>query len=287
MEKNVWYVTGASRGIGLSLVKRLIQKGYYVGATTRNIDRLIENLGSLYNPDQVLPLCVDLKCEKSVIQSILQTIQKFDKIDVVVNNSGFGSHGTVECLSDEEARSQFDINFFGTLNVIRNVLPFLRTNTSSMYGPRIINISSICGFYGGFSAAGLYSSTKFAIDGLTQSLANEVRPLGIFATCVLPGVFRSPFLDDSTFLVSKKTIPEYEYVNNTLSSLKSTHNNQQGDPEKLVDILLLVSKDKNPPVTLPIGPDSYELIEKRINEIKGDIEKYKDLATSTNFSFEA
>ena len=174
MDNNkVWLITGASKGLGLALVKKLLALGYCVAATSRNIKKLSEAVGN--KDSNFLPLEVDLLNELSVTEAISVTIKKFGKIDVVVNNAGYGLIGTLEELSDEEARKNFDVNVFGSLNVIRKVMPHLRKQKSGT----IFNISSIGGFTGNFPGFGIYCATKFAVVGFTESLAAEVKPFGI------------------------------------------------------------------------------------------------------------
>jgi len=283
-DNRVWFVTGASKGIGLILVKKLIKDGFRVAATTRSTEALIKNLGESYNADQVLVLAVDLANEESVKQAISDTLGKFSKIDVVVNNAGYGLFGAIEAITDKEARDVFDVNVFGPLNVLRNVLPSLRSNKSTEYGPRVYNISSIAGFSGNFPGVGLYCATKFALDGLTQSAFAELAPLGIKVTSVLPGYFNTDFLNSGSITTSKKEIPEYENVKQTIDfHLHQMNHKQLGDPAKLVDLLIHLSKQSNVPLTLPVGPDAYECMCKRMDETKKDLEEFKSQTTVTNF----
>ncbi|KAF2071567.1 hypothetical protein CYY_007119 [Polysphondylium violaceum] len=282
-DNRVWFVTGASKGIGLSLVKRLVKNGFRVAATSRSTEQLIKNLGELYNTDQVLALSVDLANEESVKQAVSDTLGKFSTIDVVVNNAGYGFFSPIEAISDKEARDLFDINFFGPLNIMRNTLPHLRTNKSSEYGPRIYNISSVGGFFGNFPGVGLYCASKFALDGLTQSANAELAEFGIKVTSVLPGYFRTEFLQSTSVSVSKNFIPEYETANKVTDlHINQVNNNQSGDPDKLADLLINISREKNPPLTLPVGPDAYEYFGKRIEAIQKDLEAFKDQTTKTN-----
>jgi len=183
----VWFVTGASKGLGLSLVKRLLNEGCKVAATSRTIESLEKEVGTSAN---FLPLEVDVIDEKSVNNAIAKTLETFGGIDVVVNNAGYGQLGTLEELSAKEASQNFDTNVFGVLNVIRNVMPHFRSKKSG----HIINISSIAGFLGTFPGWGIYNATKFAVAGLTEALSAETKSLGVNATIVYPGYFRTNFL---------------------------------------------------------------------------------------------
>ena len=172
--QQIWFVTGASKGLGLSLVKQLLDNGFSVAATSRNSDDLRQAVGS--TDARFLPLAVDLKTETSVAEAINATIGHFGRIDVVVNNAGYGLLGSIEELTDQEARENFDVNVFGSLNVIRNVMPHLRAQQAG----HIINISSIGGFTGAFPGFGIYCATKFAVEGF----------LGV-AGCGIQGVWYS------------------------------------------------------------------------------------------------
>ncbi|HMF73028.1 MAG TPA: SDR family oxidoreductase, partial [Flavitalea sp.] len=180
MKNKVWFITGASKGLGLSLVKKLLQKGYRVAATSRNVKELQREVDG--TPDQFLALNVDLTNESSVKAAIDETVQHFGNIDVVVNNAGYGIVGSLEELSDEEARENFNINVFGSLNVIRKSMPYLRSQGSG----HIFNISSIGGFNGVFPGFGLYTASKFAVHGFSESLVAEVKPFGVKVTIVSP-----------------------------------------------------------------------------------------------------
>src|SRR5690606_10363193 len=170
--KKVWLVTGASKGLGLSLVKKLLAQNYRVVATSRNIQSLIAEVGEV--SDVFLPLEVSLTDNEHVKEGIAKSIAHFGQLDVIVNNAGFGQIGTLEELTDEEARNSFDVNVFGSLNVIRNAMPYLRKNRSG----HIFNIASVGGFSGAFPGWGIYCATKFAVVGFTESLAEEVKGLG-------------------------------------------------------------------------------------------------------------
>src|SRR5688572_14506121 len=204
--KKTWFVTGASKGLGLSLVKQLLSQGYQVAATSRSLNDLNKAVGE-NNPD-FLPLTVDLKTEASVEKAVNAAVDRFGKIDVVVNNAGYGQAGSLEELSDRESRDNFDINVFGVLNVIRSVMPHLRKQG---FG-HILNISSIAGFTAGFPGFGIYCATKFALEGLSESLATEAKAFGIKVTLVEPGYFRTSFLTADSLRVPANEIAAYKEV---------------------------------------------------------------------------
>ncbi|MBD2754296.1 SDR family oxidoreductase [Spirosoma validum] len=279
MKTQVWFVTGASQGLGLTLVKKLVSAGYKVAATSRNGNELSQavNAGS----DVFLPLTMNLTDEVSVGQAIRQTIEHFGRIDVVVNNAGYGLVGALEELSDAEARQNFDINVFGSLNVIRHVLPHLRQQQSG----HIFNISSIGGFTGAFAGFGIYCATKFAMQGFTESLSDEVKPFGIKATVVYPGYFRTNFLKDSSLSVPKNPIDAYQNVRDTQATHQNSYNgNQPGDPEKAAELLIDIAEQPEPPLHLFLGQDAYELAEAKIKSVQSDMNDVRDKATATGFT---
>ena len=195
--KKVWFITGASQGLGLALTKELLTQGYRVAATSRRKERLVEALG---NPtDAFLPLECDLLDEDSIRRTVTTTVAHFGQLDVIVNNAGYGLLGALEEVSDAEARQNFDVNVFGTLNIIRHALPYLRKQHSGHF----FNIASVGGFSGGFPGFGVYCATKFAVHGFTEALSEEVKPFGIAATVVSPGYFRTNFLSKSSLTVAE------------------------------------------------------------------------------------
>jgi short-subunit dehydrogenase len=177
--KKVWFITGASKGFGLSLVKQLLDAGQFVAATSRNRQELIEAVDTAAN--NFLPLQVDLVNESSVSLALQHSYEVFGRIDVVINNAGYGIAGAIEELTDKETRQAFDVNVFATLNVIRYVMPYLRKQHSG----HIINISSIAGIAPGIGFA-VYAAAKYAVIGLSEVLAADVRSLGIKVTVVAP-----------------------------------------------------------------------------------------------------
>jgi len=275
--KKVWFVTGASKGLGLTLVKKLLSNGNRVAATSRNISELEKAVG---NHENFLPLSVNLIDENSVEAAISQTISKFGQLDVVVNNAGYGMIGALEELSDRESRENFDVNVFGSLNVIRKTLPQMRKQQSG----HIFNISSIGGFSGNFPGFGIYCATKFAVTGFTESLAAEVKSLGIKATVVEPGYFRTEFLSSGSLAVPSNPIDAYKEVRDTQIAHQQDINNQQpGDPAKGCDVIIAAAESENAPLHLFLGPDAYAVAGAKIADVQKDMEDWKVLATATNF----
>jgi len=278
IERKVWYVTGASKGLGLSLVKQLLARGCKVAATSRSLTDLQRSVGAGH--EDFLPLAVDLTNEVSVQQSLAAVIAKFGKIDVVVNNAGYGLVGSLEELSDKESRANFEVNVFGMLNVIRNTMPYLRKQSSG----HIFNISSIGGFTGGFPGFGIYCATKFAVVGLSESLAAEARAFDIYVTVVLPGYFRTNFLSSGSLGIPENQLPEYAEVRASQKAHQDAINgNQPGDPEKAVAAIIAVAETENPPITLFLGKDAYDTADKKILSIQNEMDVWEELAITTGF----
>ncbi|MNR09962.1 3-oxoacyl-[acyl-carrier-protein] reductase FabG [compost metagenome] len=188
--------------------------------------------------------------------------------------------GALEELSDKESRENFDINVFGSLNVIRKVLPQMRKQQSG----HIFNISSIGGFSGNFPGFGIYCATKFAVAGFTESLAAEVKSQGIKATVVEPGYFRTEFLNASSLAVPANPIDAYKEVRDSQAMHQNDINNQQpGDPAKAAEVMIEAAKSENPPLHLFLGPDAYQVAEAKITDVQRDMANWKYLATATNF----
>lgn len=275
--KKVWLVTGASKGLGLSLVKRLLTEGYKVAATSRTVQSLEKEVGASAN---FLPLEVNITDEKSVSNAITKTLETFGTIDVVVNNAGYGQLGTLEELTDKEARENFDTNVFGLLNVMRNVIPHLRDKKSG----HIINISSIAGFLGAFPGWGIYNATKFAVAGLTEAFSAEAASLGIKATIVYPGYFKTNFLLQDSLRLAKNPIAEYKAARD----LEVVHNtqiigNQPGDPEKAALTFIRLAESKNPPLHFFMGSDAVAMANTKIGILQNELSANEALSKSTDF----
>lgn len=274
-KEKIWFITGASKGMGLLLAKLLLSKGDKVAATSRNIEQLISNIGIESNT--FLPIELDITKSDKVEKAIIHTIDYFGRLDVVVNNAGFSFIGSIEELTDEEFRKALDVNLFGTVNVIRASLSQFR----KQYSGHIINIASAAGYIAGANI-GSYVTSKFAMVGLTESLALEIAPLNIKATVVLPGSFRTNFLNEDSLNYAKKTIPEYESAK-TYKSYADRAGTQPGDPKKLVvELFNLVNMEK-PPVHLILGTDSYKMITNKMKTNLQDFENYRLISDSTNF----
>ncbi|HKO50077.1 MAG TPA: SDR family NAD(P)-dependent oxidoreductase [Polyangiaceae bacterium] len=279
MKKNdVWFVTGASKGIGLILVKQLLARGYRVAATSRSLGELTRALEA--KSERFLPLELELGDETATLRSIQATQAHFGSLQVVVNNAGYGQFGTVEETSDEEARRNFDVNVFGTLNVLRAALPVLREQRSG----HVFNVSSIAGYVGGFSGWGIYCATKFALSGLTEALHADLLPLGVKVTLVYPGYFRTSFLSEASLMEPKKPIAAYEAARASRKQHGQViDGNQPGDPQKLADALIDVYERDNPPLHLFLGADAVSLAEAKQARIEQAIAEQRTISVATDF----
>lgn len=273
--KKTWFVTGASKGLGLALVKQLLALGQNVAATTRYPEALTASVGGNEN---LLALHADLADDTSVKQAITSAIEKFGTIDVAINNAGYGIGGSLEELSDEEVRQSFDINVFGTINVIRNVLPHMREQKSG----HIINISSIAGFAASTGWAA-YAATKFAVTGLTEVLADDVREFGITATVVLPGGFRTSFLDKDSIVIAEKRLDEYTTMREAQQRLLLLDGKQGGDPEKAAALMIQTAFAENPPLRLILGSDAYKRATTKVETLAKELEAGRETTISTDF----
>jgi NAD(P)-dependent dehydrogenase (short-subunit alcohol dehydrogenase family) len=275
-KQKVWYITGASKGFGLSLVKQLLNAGQQVAATSRNKDELIKAVG--YSGPDFLPLQVNLPDEASVGASIQATVAAFTKIDVIINNAGYGIGGSIEELSDKETRDSFDVNVFGTLNVIRKAMPYLREQRSG----HIINIASIAGITG-VTGWAIYAATKFSVVGLTEVLADDVRSMGIKVTVVAPGAFRTSFLTPESLFIAKELIDDYQDVRTSHSRYLKMDGSQPGDPEKAAAAIIGVAQEENPPLYLLLGGDAFNRAMNKLNLLDKEFRMNEELTKSMDY----
>jgi NAD(P)-dependent dehydrogenase (short-subunit alcohol dehydrogenase family) len=271
-----WFITGASRGFGALIAQEALAKGDAVVATARNPARLAEQFG--HHPN-LLALALDVADEAQAHAAAKQAVERFGRIDVLVNNAGYGLVGAVEEATAAEVEALYRTNVFGLLAVTRAVLPHMRRQRSG----RVLNMSSV----GGYAAAagfGVYSSTKFAVEGLSEALAAELAPLGVYVTAVEPGYFRTDFLDDSSLMTSPATIADYhETAGATRSRAQAVNHNQAGDPARLAKVLVEFVDAPNPPVRLPLGSDTVARISQKNAETAALVEQWLPVSVSTDF----
>ncbi|WP_444756714.1 SDR family NAD(P)-dependent oxidoreductase [Pseudomonas sp. A014] len=280
MSKNekTWLVTGASKGIGLALVRELLKSGANVVATSRTLASLVDSIGPA--SDTFFPVQVDLVDERGVQACVAQAIARFGRIDVIVNNAGYGLQGTIEGISDEELRRNFEVNVFAPAHVLRHVLPHMRQQRSG----HVFNIGSIAGFQGGYAGWGIYAATKFALAGLTEALAAEIAEFGIKATLVYPGPVRTEFLSSGSLVVAERNISEYTAAQALLDiHLNEMAGKQAGDPDKLALMIIQAAGAAKPPLHLFCGKIANNLAVDKMEAVKRDLVAWRDLSDATDF----
>lgn len=272
----VWLITGASRGLGLSITEAALAHGDGVIATARNAKSITKRLGEKAG---LLALDLDVTDERQISFAIETAIATFGRIDVLVNNAGYGMSGAIEEASPEEIRHIYDTNVFGVLNVTRAVLPHMRKQRSG----HVISISS-AGGYRSFPGHGIYCSTKFAVEGISEALYGELAPLGIRVTVVEPGFFRTDFLEDTSVVESHKVIEDYDSTSGEARRSVNLYNRQQaGDPAKLAQAMLTLVAVENPPQRLQMGTDALAMVEAKNAVVQQEMTAWRELSASTNF----
>lgn len=271
-KEQVWFITGASNGFGLALVKQLLDGGYKVAATSRDKIQIEEKTGT--NPD-LLALTVDITSDDDVKKAIEQTVATFGKIDVAVNNAGYMLLGALEEVSDKEFRQSMNVNVFAFQNVIRNVMPYFRKQGSGHF----FNFASSAG-YSADACAGSYNAVKSAVIGFSEALALEVKPFNIKVTIVSPGLFRTNFL--GAFPVAQNKIEAYS-TQHLVDAMNQYNGQQPGDPDKLVNVLIDSAGKENAPLHLLMGKDAYQRAVSYYQSQLKKLEQLKDLSFSTDF----
>ncbi|RXJ82388.1 SDR family NAD(P)-dependent oxidoreductase [Arcobacter sp. F2176] len=277
MDKKVYFITGVSQGLGYEMTKHFLKEGHIVAGTTRDISKIDTTLSTNTN---FLALEIDLSNRKDIETSVNQVIRKFSRINVLINNAGYGLFGAIEELSQKEIENNYNINVFGLINVLSAVLPIMRKQRSG----HIFNISSIGGFIGTFPGSGIYCSTKFAVAGLTEGLKADVEEFGIKVILVYPGYFRTNFLESTSMKAPSNEISDYKEAKKMVSTHQNDINqNQPGDPKKLAKMIYEVSLLDEVPFHLFLGSDSYSYAKNKIDTLEIELEKNKELSFSTDF----
>ncbi|SNS38734.1 NADP-dependent 3-hydroxy acid dehydrogenase YdfG [Streptosporangium subroseum] len=273
---SVWFITGASRGFGLLIAREALARGNQVVATARHssdIQKALPDAG-----DDLVAVDLDVTNARQAAAAVQAATDAFGRIDVVVNNAGRGVLGAVEEISDDEARAVFDVNVFGTLTVQRAVLPVLRAQRSG----HVINISSVGGLVGS-PGWGIYGATKFAMEGFTETLSQELAPLGIRVTLVEPGYFRTDFLDASSLRTEGLVIDDYDQTAGaTRRRAVDVNHAQPGDPVKAASAIVDIAEVPDPPLRLLLGVDSVTGVENKLRQVAADIETWRALSISTD-----
>lgn len=273
----VWFITGASRGFGARITAQALAQGDAVVATARDPSTVTKQFGE---NESLLAVKLDVTNEAQAHEAARAAVKKFGRIDVLVNNAGFGLLGAVEEASDAEVQRVFGTNVFGLLNVTRAVLPHMRRQRSG----HVINISSVGG-YAGYPGWGVYGATKFAVEGLSEAMTAELAPLGIHVTVVEPGFFRTDFLDDQSLSRTRQEIPDYiDTVGKTRNVAADVNHAQRGDPSKLAAAFMKLVDAKTPPTRLPLGSDTVERIEAKNAHVEKELAAWRSVSISTDWT---
>jgi short-subunit dehydrogenase len=273
----VWYVTGASQGLGLTLVKMLLDNGYRVAATSRDAHALSQAVG-LVDKERFLPLAVDLNNSDCIYESIQQTLAAFGRLDVVVNNAGYGMTGTAEEITEQDIINIFRINVLATINVAKRVLPIMRSQGAGY----IINMGSVAGFVGapGWS---VYSATKAAVAAFSEVLALDVKEFNINVTVVEPSGFRTGFLTKDSLAFVESKIDGYQAVKDTMERYHAADGKQPGNPERASEILIGLAESEEPPIHLFLGQDAYNRASEKLKVMTAELEYWGETTISADF----
>lgn len=276
-----WFITGATRGIGLEIASAALASGDRVVATGRRLEALRSAFAAHADSDRLLLLPLDVVHQTDALGAVEQAVARFGRIDVLVNNAGYGQFGLFEEISADEVARQFDTNVFGLMNVTRAVLPTMRRQR----GGHILNLSSIGGFKG-FSGSALYCATKFAVEGFSTSLALEVAGFGIQVTVVEPGFFRTDFLDAKSVHYSAPSIEDYALLPEPPQSRFDAYDqNQPGDPVKLGRAVVTLAGMAKPPLHFVAGSDAVEYAEQTFTDRLAEVRAHAALSKSLDGDF--
>ncbi|MBU8818516.1 SDR family NAD(P)-dependent oxidoreductase [Mycolicibacterium goodii] len=269
----VWFITGASRGLGAQIARTALDKGADVAVGVRNPERLPADIA-----ERAFAVHLDVTRTEAIPGAVESVVQRFGRIDVLVNNAGRGLLGALEEVTDAEARSLFDLNVFGLINVTRAVLPHMR----AAGGGKLVHIGSRSGFEGE-PGAGLYSASKFAVAGISEALSAELAPFGIQSMVVEPGVFRTDFLDESSLSVPARRIDAYDGTpaHDTLDWVDDANHTQLGDPVKGAALIYEVTAADKLPRHLLLGRDAVERWRVKADQMADDLAAWEEKSLAT------
>lgn len=270
----VIFITGASRGLGATLATVALDLGYSVIATGRNPEAIAQTLGG--PSERLLVLRLDVTQEAEAQAAVKAAIDRFGRIDVLINNAGYGLLGRIEECAAQEVEAQFQTNVFGLLNVTRAMLPILRAQRSG----HIFNISSLAG-YRGAPGGGIYCATKFAVEAISEALAGEVASFGVQVTTVGPGFFRTEFLSSDSLAYPQHEIDAYGPSGREFWEQKN--GKQEGDPVKLAHVLYRFANAQNAPLRLPMGKDAVKVLGEKIESLQKGLDEVREVASSPWF----
>jgi len=271
--QKVWFITGAGRGIGSDLVTAALAAGHYVVATARDAAAVTDEVGQ---HERLLPLALDVTDLAAVDEAVHQALDRFGRIDVLINNAGRFYTGFFETLSPEQVRAQMEVNFFGTLNITRAVLPVMRAQRRG----HVVTVSALLGIIGA-PFVSLFSASKFALEGWMESLAPEVAPFGITTTIVEPGAFRTkPPKDRGRTVFPEIAIEDYaEATEKSTASVKGFNGHEPGDRKKLASAFVTIVDMEQPPKRWVAGKDAVEGIVAKGRQLIADATAFSELST--------
>jgi len=272
-----WFITGASRGLGMETVLAALATGDQVVATGRDPGKVTAALGV---HERLLILALDVTDSESIRSAVDAALQRFGCIDVLVNNAGYGLLGAFETLSESSIRQQFETNLFGAFAVTRAVLPTMRAQRSG----HLISIASIAGVIG-IGMSSIYCATKFALAGWSESLSLELAPFGIHATVVCPGRFRTDFLDPSSVVHADLSIDDYlDVASATKTALDAANHQQVGDPAAFGRLMVELAHAGQPPVRLAAGSDAVQVMEDKAASLRATTEAWREKSLATDLA---
>ena len=272
----VWLISGCSTGFGREIAVSALEAGDMVAVTSRNTED-IKDICNKY-PSTSVALNLDVTCTDQIIKCVRNVISKFGRIDVLVNNAGYGYLSAIEEGEGEEVSKLFNTNFFGALELTKQVLPVMR---NQKFG-RIINNSSQAGLMAN-PGTGYYSASKFALEGLMEALDKEVRPLNIFVTSVQPGAFRTDWSGRS-MKKSKINITDYdEHVRSRINMIAEIDGKQPGDPKKAAKIIFDLTRYEDPPNKLLLGAGVLSAYREKLDNMENDLDTYESITLSADF----
>jgi NAD(P)-dependent dehydrogenase (short-subunit alcohol dehydrogenase family) len=270
----IWFITGSSRGLGRSLTEAVLAKGDKVAATARKPEQL-NDLIEQY-PDLIYPIQLDVTDNDQIQSAVEQTIKHFGRIDVLVNNAGFGITGAAEAYTDEQVRSQLETNLYAPIAITRAVLPYMRKQRSG----HILQISSVGGRVGSAGIT-IYQASKFGLGGFSEGLSKEVASLGIKVTCVEPGGFRTDWAGDS--MTYAQSIEGYENsVDTRANFFKSGDFKPVGDPDKAAKVMIDLVENPEPPVHLILGSEAIAIVKYSEAAKNAELDKWLPVSLSTD-----
>jgi NAD(P)-dependent dehydrogenase (short-subunit alcohol dehydrogenase family) len=272
----VWFITGASRGLGAAIAHAALADGDQVVVSGRRLEALQDTFASY--GERVLPVVLDVSDETQALAAVEAAVTRFGRIDVLVNNAGYGQLAPFEDNFAGDADKQFATNVFGVFNLCRAVLPVMRGQRSG----QVFNLSSMGGLMG-MGGAALYCASKFAVEGFSESLAQEVASFGIKVTLVEPGVFRTDFLDPSSAVFGARGLADYATLTAKVKGNSAAYNHQQtGNPAKLGAALVYLANHDQPPLRYLAGSDAYQQVSGKLGEMLAQIEQWRELSYSTD-----